>query len=84
MSTRGDLHSIVDGLPESALEDARTYLEALRSAPPDRLAALLQQAPLDDEAFTEADLAAVEASRSRDTSEPPLDWEQVKAQISDG
>jgi hypothetical protein len=62
MAPRDNLHRLVDSLPESELERAERVLEALRlvADPPYRP---LEDAPLDDEAETPEENAAVAEAR---------------------
>lgn len=52
MTTRDELHALIDALPEAGLEEARRYLEALREANGDPFLAHLLLAPEDDEPTT--------------------------------
>ena len=52
MTTRDELHSLIDTLPEAGLEGARRYLEALKQADGDPAYAQLLLAPEDDEPTT--------------------------------
>jgi hypothetical protein len=63
MAPRDNLHRLVDSLPESELVRAERVLEALRQVaePPYRP---LEEAPVDDEAETPEERAAVEEARS--------------------
>ena len=53
MTTRDDLHSLIESLPEAGLEGARRYLEALKRADGDTVYAQVLLAPEDDEPTTE-------------------------------
>ncbi len=59
MTTREELHQLIDTLPERGLEEARRYLEALREAQGDALLARLLLAPEDDEPLTAEEEAAL-------------------------
>jgi hypothetical protein len=59
MTTRADLHAIVDDLTDAELERARISLESVRSP----LERALSQAPLDDEPETDAERSAVQEAR---------------------
>lgn len=86
MTTRADLHSIVDDLPETELDTARAYLEKLRKdvAQDDPVKAFLLSAPLDDEPYTDDQRRAVEASRARDRNDRPISWAQLEQTLGDG
>ena len=53
MTTKDELHQLVDALDEDAAREALAYLQTLR------LPAFLRDAPLDDEPVTEEEPAAV-------------------------
>jgi hypothetical protein len=53
MTTKDDLHQLVDQLDEDAAREALAYLQTLN------LPAFLRDAPLDDEPQTETERAAV-------------------------
>jgi predicted transcriptional regulator len=55
--TREKLHTLVDALPERDLADVEQLLERLANADPALRTALL--APLDDEALSEDEIAAI-------------------------
>jgi hypothetical protein len=61
MTTKKDLHRLVDELPESEVPAAKRYLEYLRNLG-DPMTQALMEAPCDDEPTTpEEDAAAAEA-----------------------
>ena len=57
MTTKSDLHQLVDALPECNLPAAARALAALREEDP--LLVALRNAPLDDEPLTDEDIAAI-------------------------
>ncbi len=59
MEQRQVLHTLVDRLPDEELVAAKRFLEYLQFRSTDTLRALLDEAPLDDEAVTDEDLAAI-------------------------
>ncbi|MCI0439612.1 MAG: hypothetical protein L0177_10840 [Chloroflexi bacterium] len=59
MTTREDLHRLVDELPENEIHSARRYLEYLRSFN-DPILKSLWEAPEDDEPETEEERRGVE------------------------
>ena len=59
--SRDTLHHLVDRIPEEELPAAKLFLEYLVVSPAYRAAL---SAPLDDEPFTQADVAAI--ARARD------------------
>ena len=59
MTTRADLHAMIDELPEGRLEDVRAAVEAAISPVEEALAS----APDDDEPESAAERAAVEEAR---------------------
>lgn len=64
MTTKEEIHRIVDELPDGELLPARRFLEYLRNLNEDPLARLLENAPIDDEAETSEELQAVREGRS--------------------
>jgi hypothetical protein len=71
--TRGDLHALVDALPEESIDSAA---ELLRRAQ-DPVVAKLDAAPYDDEPLSEEERAAVEESRR----EPAVPWAQAASEL---
>jgi hypothetical protein len=59
MEERQVLHILVDELPDDELVPAKRFLEYLRFRNKDPFRAFLDEAPLDDEAVTGEDLAAI-------------------------
>ncbi len=57
MTLREELHQLVDGLPQRDLRAVKAYLNEIRRRKD--LAAVLRQAPIDDEPVTKEDLAAI-------------------------
>ncbi len=79
MTTRADLYSIIDSLPDDQLEAARATLDALDvNGGEDPLTKLLREALEDDEPFTDEQRRAVEAAHESDRCGEGLPWEQVK------
>lgn len=62
MTTKQELHRIVDELPGSVLPEAKRRLESLRAADDPVLQAILR-APVDDEPETEEERAATREAR---------------------
>jgi hypothetical protein len=61
ISTREQLHELVDELPENQLAAAARYLEQLRANEPrPSLEEVLANAPYDDESLTDEELAAID------------------------
>lgn len=63
MTTREELHRLVDALPESEWHSARRFLEYLRDRGSDPLLRALAEAPIDDEPETPEEAAAVQEAR---------------------
>ncbi len=63
MSTKEQIHRLVDELPESEVLPARRFLEYLRSLRDDPLTRLLEDAPFDDEPESSEELGAVSEAR---------------------
>jgi hypothetical protein len=62
-SGRERLHALVDALPETELSDVERLLESFTTADPALRTALL--APVDDEALSEDEIAAIERSKQQ-------------------
>jgi hypothetical protein len=73
MNTRQTLHELVDQLPDEQLPTAVRALKGLELAPDD-LAALLVNAPVDDEPFDPSDLEG-------DDNEPSVPHEEIVRQF---
>ena len=58
MSTRADLHQLVDELPDASIEGTARLLRVLHTSA-DRLPLLLRNAPTDDEPLSEEERAAI-------------------------
>lgn len=59
MTTRDELHRLIDRLPEEALPEAEGFLEALSGRGDEGLPRFLAEAPWDDEPETEEERLAV-------------------------
>lgn len=64
MTTKDDLHHLVDELGDQDLADAERILEHLRAHGQDPLARKLLTAPIDDEPETDEERAAVAEARA--------------------
>jgi len=64
MSTRGEIHSLIDQLPDDRLEEAKSRLEPLRNGT-DPVAEFFRDAPLDDEPYTDAERRLDDAAWQR-------------------
>lgn len=62
MPTKKRLHALIDALPKEEYDAAERVLEGLRLRA--RLPRELRDAPIDDEAYTEEDRAAVEEAEA--------------------
>ena len=81
MTTRSDLHALVDKLEDAKLEEARTRLELLNSDDP--LLKLLNEAPYDDEPYTEEEQRAVQEARERMDRGEWVSWEELRRSVQD-
>lgn len=63
MSTKTDLHHLVDELPEAEVTVAKRFLEYLRDTHEDPVLRSLMAAPEEDEPVTAEDIAAIEQGR---------------------
>lgn len=68
--TKGELHQLVDALPDESLPAAAILLQRAQ----DPAAAKLDAAPYDDEELTDEDLRAVHEARS----ESGLSWSAIR------
>ena len=80
MTTKQDLHQLIDDLPESVLPEAERFLESLRAGDDPLLRALLE-APEDDEPLTPEDIAAIEEGKAEIARGEGIPWEVVRAQL---
>jgi hypothetical protein len=80
MTTKQDLHRLIDELPESAVAEAARLLAALRAEEDPVLRAFLE-APEDDEPETEEERAAVEEARAEIVRGEVVPWEEVEARL---
>jgi predicted transcriptional regulator len=64
MTTKIELHDLVDKLPEEELATAMRFLEYLRDTHADPVLRALEEAPYDDEPLTDADIAAIEKGKA--------------------
>jgi predicted transcriptional regulator len=78
MANRQHLHVLVDELPEGELVAAKRFLEFLGHRSQDPLRILLDKAPLDDEAVTEEDLAAIREGREDKARGDVLSQDEVE------
>ena len=83
MTTRADLHSIVDTLPNERLEQARTALSSLNGSERDPVWEFLQAAPFDDEPFTDEQRRAAEEARVGAKRGESVTLEEFKKSLGD-
>lgn len=74
--TKGELHRLVDELPEESFEAVALVLRRAQ----DPVAAKLDAAPYDDEQLTEEDLRAVHEAQD----EPGGAWAEAEAELNAG
>jgi hypothetical protein len=77
MTTRSDLHRLVDELPEPALPAAEQRLAELR----DPVLAAFLTAPDDDEPTTPEELAAIEEAEAELARGETVPWADVKRKL---
>ncbi|MBA3970326.1 MAG: hypothetical protein H0X52_09510 [Gemmatimonadetes bacterium] len=80
MTVKERLHHLVDVLPERELETAARVLEALH-ATADPVAWALDNAPLDDEPYTQEEQAAVEEAYEDVASGTTFTLDEVKREL---
>jgi hypothetical protein len=78
MTTKDELHQLVDQLDE---ETARVALALLQDL---RLPRALRAAPIDDEPVTDEDLAEIEAARAEARRGEGRPWEDVRQELAGG
>src|SRR5579883_1996368 len=79
MTTKADLHRLVDGLPEENLPAAERALTTLQDEDP--VLRAFMNAPLDDEPLTEEDIAAIEEAHEDIRLGRTYAWEEVRDQL---
>jgi hypothetical protein len=77
MTSREELHLLVQKLPENDLPVVRRFLEYLCGVSDQAVERALRDAPLDDEPFTAEDVAAVDGAIRQLQEGGPVSWEQV-------
>jgi hypothetical protein len=80
MTVKERLHHLVDVLPERELETAARVLEALH-ATADPVGWALDNAPLDDEPYTQEEQAAVEEAYEDVASGTTFTLDEVKREL---
>lgn len=80
MTTKKDLHRLVDELPTREVAAARRYLEYLRNMG-DPVRRALEEAPLDDEPLTAEDEAAINEAHRDVAAGRVVDHREVKRQL---
>jgi hypothetical protein len=76
MTTKADLHQLIDALPDMALDEAGRRLAALE----DPVLAAFMSAPDDDEPVTDEDLAAIAEAEESIAREGTIPWKAYKHQ----
>jgi len=80
MTTKEELHRLVEELPKNELPAARRYLEYLRNMG-DPLLRALMEAPLDDELETDAERAAVQEAWEAVTRGEVVSDEELRIEL---
>ena len=80
MTTRADLHRLVDELPDDALDSAERLLRRAT----DPMIRVLDAAPPDDEPFTDEERAEVDEARRRLDRGEGIPLEQLMAELDEG
>lgn len=82
VTTKADLHQLVDSLPDRELIAAQRFLEFLRSSEAeDPVIRAFLDAPYDDEPLTQEEEAAVEEARAEIARGEAQTWESVRAEL---
>lgn len=74
MTTRAQLHCLIDELPEAELEGVLQYVQVLHA---------FITAPVDDEPLSDADIAAIAGSRAEARRGELIPWVQIKRELAD-
>ena len=80
MTTKEELHRLVEELPKNELPAARRYLEYLRNMG-DPLLRALMEAPLDDELETDTERAAVQEAWEAVTRGEVVSDEELRIEL---
>ena len=81
MTTKQDLHRLVDELPESAIARVAQLLEHLRAEEDDPLLRAFMEASEDDEPETEEERAGVEEAKAEIARGDGMPWETARRQL---
>ena len=82
MTTKAQIHQLIDDLPESELETVKRVLEGLSARSlSNRAAAVLAHAPVDDEPVTAEEAAAIEEGERDLKSGRVVTADQVRARL---
>jgi hypothetical protein len=81
MTTKDDIHRLIDELPESNLPDALRLLEGLRCGDDDPVLKALLLAPLDDEPETDEERLAVEEAMEDLRQGRVVSMEEIKREF---
>lgn len=82
MSSRQELHQLLDQLPETELHVARRFLEFLRSHSDDPFLRVLAEAPEDDEPETTEEIEAVREGTEDCVSGRVRSWQDVRRELA--
>jgi len=82
MTSREELHVLVQKLPENDLPVVRRFLEYLCGVSDQAVERALRDAPLDDEPFTAEDVAAVDEAIRQLQEGGPVSWEQMMRRLA--
>jgi hypothetical protein len=82
MTSREELHLLVQKLPENDLPVVRRFLEYLCGVSDQAVKRALRDAPLDDEPFTAEDVAAVDEAIRQLQESGPVSWEQMMRRLA--
>lgn len=82
MSSREELHQLLDQLPESELRVARRFLEFLRSHSDDPFLLALAEAAEDDEPETAEEIEAVREATEDCVSGRVRSWQEIRPELA--
>ena len=81
MTVKEELYRLVDALPDSELDAARSFLETLQRHPGDPFLQALAKAPEDDEPETPEETAAVQEAEADIAAGRVVSHEEARRQL---
>lgn len=82
MTTKEELHRLIDSLPKADVHAARRFLEFLSSANDDPFLRALREAPEDDEPTTLGDDRSAQEGWEEYRRGKAREWEEVRTELA--